>query len=1144
MMFQCDQLNEMRLFQGKYSSSLSSADLFDPELPLYQRAKGGCMILWKTHLDSYIYSCSSPSSSFLPIVFSPPGSRISIHFAIYLPTAGKDSEFVEEMVKLGNCIEELLDKHPDATIFIRGDANVNPNNTVRCKILKRFCEQWNLVSSTILHPTYHHFTGNGASDSLLDILLHSETATEDLTQIICKLTNPLVTSHHDALVSSFSLPHLIKTGLKPELPLAPKVTNNRVKVLWDKPGIDAYENCVGNNLARFRSTWLDPTSAPSISVLLQATNSFLDKCAKETNPTLSLSAPALPRSAKKPSYLVRSERILRQSYRRLKCISISASNYASAFSDHKAKKRQHHRLLRYAQVQERFTRDRSLNTLCSRDPGSAFNALRIARKATKKAVGKLVVGNKTYLGVHVADGMFESIKNLKTESDSTSSDTCHLDFSEEYKLIIDICKSGKRIPPISKEKSNGILKSIRKNVNDIYSITAQHYLNAGKGGLDHFCFLLNSIIANINLAGLPELNTIYACILYKCHGKDRTSDRSYRTISTCPLVAKGLDLYVRELCLDDWNGCQAPTQFQGTGMSHELAALLLTETLQHSLNVAKLPVFALFLDAKSAFDRVLKNILVRNMFLAGTTDQRLLYLDQRLGNRETYCEFDKQLMGPIKDIRGLEQGGVSSSDQYKLYNNEQASLAQFSELGVTFRSQTISCISLADDASLLSNNIHNLRHLLFLTSQYCKKYQVELVPDKTKLLVFAKNSDVEKVVYPKAISSLSLNSEEIIFSEEAEHLGIIRSSSCSNMANIMSRLSSYKKQLHSLLPAGLALHHHANPAACLRVERLYAMPVLLSGLAALVLTKAELKAVYDCHKNTLSRLMKLHDKTPDCVVFLLAGSLPATALLHLRQLSLFHMICHLEGNILQVLAKEILVEARTSSKSWFLELRNLCVQYELPHPLHLLENPYPKKIFKKLCKEKVTEFWHKKFSLKAGLLPSLQYLKPQFLTLSSPHPLWTSLDNNPYQAKAARIQAILLSGKYRSERLCRYWSHNKEGFCLLQPCKNLRVYEDIEHIFIQCGGLTSERRRLETFTKDFLSDKPVLQPIVNTYLLKTTDSYLRMQFFLDCSVLPLVISTFQTYGVIIHQQLFRISRTWCRSLHVARLKALGRYNKL
>ena len=92
-------------------------------------------------------------------------------------------------------------------------------------------------------------------------------------------------------------------------------------------------------------------------------------------------------------------------------------------------------------------------------------------------------------------------------------------------------------------------------------------------------------------------------------------------------------------------------------MSHELACILLTETVQYSLNVSKSPVFALFLDARSAFDRTLRKIIIRNMFLSGTNDQRLLYINQRLTNRRTYVEFDKQVMGPILDTRGLEKGG-------------------------------------------------------------------------------------------------------------------------------------------------------------------------------------------------------------------------------------------------------------------------------------------------------------------------------------------------------------------------------------------------------------------------------------------------------------------------------------------------------
>ena len=95
-------------------------------------------------------------------------------------------------------------------------------------------------------------------------------------------------------------------------------------------------------------------------------------------------------------------------------------------------------------------------------------------------------------------------------------------------------------------------------------------------------------------------------------------------------------------------------------------------------------------------------------------------------------------MGPIMDIRGLEQGGIVSSDEYKLYNNEQANVAQSSNLGVPIGNETVSCISLADDALLLANTPVDLRNLLYLTSKYCAKYDVELVPEKIQLVAFHK----------------------------------------------------------------------------------------------------------------------------------------------------------------------------------------------------------------------------------------------------------------------------------------------------------------------------------------------------------------------------------------------------------------------
>ena len=97
----------------------------------------------------------------------------------------------------------------------------------------------------------------------------------------------------------------------------------------------------------------------------------------------------------------------------------------------------------------------------------------------------------------------------------------------------------------------------------------------------------------------------------------------------------------------------------------------------------------------------------------------------------------------------------------------------------------------------------------------------------------------------------------------------------------------------------------------------------------------------------------------------------------------------------------------------------------------------------------------------------------------------------------------------------------------------------MQHILLHCAGLTEVRRRLVAFTGKITDDKPVLKQIIES----SQDEELRMQFLMDCSVLPPVITAYQEYGATIHQSLFRVSRTWCRSVHVARLKALGRFCK-
>ena len=139
-------------------------------------------------------------------------------------------------------------------------------------------------------------------------------------------------------------------------------------------------------------------------------------------------------------------------------------------------------------------------------------------------------------------------------------------------------------------------------------------------------------------------------------------------------------------------------------MSHELASLLLTTAIQNSISSSE-PLFVLLLDAKSAFDLVLREILVRRLFLDTMPDQRIRYWDLRLANRTTFCQWDNSLMGPIKDQLGVEQGGPNSSEHYKIYNNEQLTTAQESGFGTSIAGIAVAAVGQADDSGLVSNDI-------------------------------------------------------------------------------------------------------------------------------------------------------------------------------------------------------------------------------------------------------------------------------------------------------------------------------------------------------------------------------------------------------------------------------------------------------
>ena len=113
-LFQCDLGRATTPLNPSYNSFLNSDDLYNPELPLISsRAFGGTLTLWKRSLDPYVKILNVNTSSFLPLLLQVPGCPPSVHFNIYLPTAGLTSDYVSALSSLENTIEEIVEEHGD-----------------------------------------------------------------------------------------------------------------------------------------------------------------------------------------------------------------------------------------------------------------------------------------------------------------------------------------------------------------------------------------------------------------------------------------------------------------------------------------------------------------------------------------------------------------------------------------------------------------------------------------------------------------------------------------------------------------------------------------------------------------------------------------------------------------------------------------------------------------------------------------------------------------------------------------------------------------------------------------------------------------------------------------------------------------------
>ena len=173
-------------------------------------------------------------------------------------------------------------------------------------------------------------------------------------------------------------------------------------------------------------------------------------------------------------------------------------------------------------------------------------------------------------------------------------------------------------------------------------------------------------------------------------------------------------------------------------------------------------------------------------------------------------------------------------------------------------------------------------------------------------------------------------------------------------------------------------------------------------------------------------------------------------------------------------------------------------------------------------------------------MTSLIFFNPNYMSLSSPHPVWTTCSSNPLEGNKALVQASLVSGRYRSDYLSRHWNHlNPHGFCLLCPGKF--QFGTVQHLLLHCEALSEKRSKVINMWSGYAEDDGPLHQLLKKLLQSPPE--LLTQFLLDPSVVPEAINLCQQKLVTL-SSLSCLTRTWCYGLHRRRLQLLGKFQML
>ena len=148
-----------------------------------------------------------------------------------------------------------------------------------------------------------------------------------------------------------------------------------------------------------------------------------------------------------------------------------------------------------------------------------------------------------------------------------------------------------------------------------------------------------------------------------------TEAKNYRGITVLPVISKVLETALRDQIRPYVKQQQNSLQRGFTKHSSTMNCILIMEEVIRDRKDSGPPVFAAFLDVKSAFDVVPHDSLLRRLFHASVDGPIWSLIHSLHSGAESVVKWQGNCGKPFKVRQGVRQGGILSTYLFKIHSN-------------------------------------------------------------------------------------------------------------------------------------------------------------------------------------------------------------------------------------------------------------------------------------------------------------------------------------------------------------------------------------------------------------------------------------------------------------------------------------------